>query len=108
MTRAEILSDIKRAEDEAKGMVIQAHEARNQKVNEARLQAREILRSAEEEAAQYYMSEISKAREEIKKKKEKIIDKGYQEAEDLKSKSKKNVPEATKFILADFESVANA
>ncbi len=31
MTRAEILSEIKRAEDEAKGLVAHAHEARNQK-----------------------------------------------------------------------------
>jgi len=108
MTRAEILSDIKKAEDEAKNMIIQAHEARNQKINEARSQARGVLKSAEEEAAQYYISEISKARDESRKEKEKIITKGYQEAEDIKSKAKNNIPKATKFILTEFESVANA
>ena len=108
MTRAEILSDIKQAEDEAKGMVIQAYEARNQKVNEAKSQAREILKSAEEEAAQYYTSEIIKAKDESKKEKEKIIKKGYQEAEEIKSNAKKNISKATIFISTEFERVANA
>lgn len=108
MTRAEILSDIKRAEDEAKGSVILAQEARNQKVNEAKLQAREILKSAEEEASKYYISEIGKAREESKKEKEKIIKKGYQEAEEIKTKAKKNISKATKFISSEFERIADA
>lgn len=108
MTRAEILSDIKRAEDEAKGMVIQSQEARNQKINEAKSEAREILKSAEEEASKYYISEIAKAREESRKEKEKFIKKGYQEAEEIKSKAKKNIPIATKFISTEFERAANA
>ena len=108
MTRAEILSDIKQAEDEAKGMVIQAHEGRNQKINEAKSKAMEILKSAEEEAAQYYTSEIIKTRDEIKKEKEKIIKKGYQEADEIKSKAKENLSKATKFIVTEFERMANA
>ena len=108
MTRAEILSDIKQAEDEAKGMVIQAHEVRNKKVNEAKSQAREILKSAEEEAAKYYISQINKAKNESKIEKEKLTKKGYQEAEEIKSKAKKNISNATKFILTEFERAVNA
>lgn len=108
MTRAEILSDIKQAEDEARSLVIQAHESRNKKVNEARSQARDILKSAEEEAAQYFISEISKAKGESKIEKEKLITKGYQEAEEIKTKARKNISYASKFILTEFESVANA
>ncbi|NJD52602.1 MAG: ATP synthase archaeal subunit H [Candidatus Methanoperedens sp.] len=108
MTRAEILSDIKQAEDEAKGMVIQAQEARSQKVNEARSEARKILKSAEEEASKYYMTEIGKAREESRKEKEKLIKKGYQEAEEIKLKAKKNIPKAANFIVTEFERAANA
>ncbi len=108
MTRAEILSEIKRAEDEAKGLVVLAHEARNKKINEGKLQAAEILKSAEEEAAKYYISEIGKAREESKIEKEKLIKKGYQEAEEIKAKAKKNISKATKFIVTEFERAANA
>ena len=108
MTKAEILSDIKQAEDEARTMVVRAHEDRNKKVNEAKSQAREILKSAEEEAAQYFVSEINKAKNESKIEKEKLTKKGYQEAEEIKSKARKNISYATKFILTEFESVANA
>lgn len=108
MTRAEILSEIKLAEDEAKGSVTQANAARNQKIIEAKEKAREILKSTEEEAAQYFTSEITRTKEEMKKEKEKIIKKGYQEAEEIKSKAKKNISNATKFILTEFERAANA
>ena len=40
--------------------------------------------------------------------KEKLIKKGYQEAEEIKSKAKKNIPKATKFISTEFERAANA
>ncbi|MDL5503482.1 MAG: ATP synthase archaeal subunit H, partial [Candidatus Methanoperedens sp.] len=83
-------------------------EARNRKVNEAKSEAREILRSAEEEASKYYITEIGKAREESRKEKEKLIKKGYQEAEVIKSKAKQNIPKATKFIVTEFERAANA
>lgn len=108
MTRAEILSEIKLAEDEAKGSVTRAIAAKNKNINEARAQARGILKSAEEEAAQYYLSEISKAKDQSKKEKETIITKGYQEAEEVKLKAKNNVEKATTFILNEFEKVANA
>ena len=69
MTKAEILSEIKLAEDEAKNSVNKANAARNQKIIEAKEKARDILKSAEEEAAQYFISEINKTKEEIRKKK---------------------------------------
>ncbi len=108
MTRAEILTEIKQAEDEARSLVVKANEVRNQKINEARTQAREILKAEEEEAARYYISEISKAKEQSKKEKEIIIQKGYKEAEEIKIKARKNIEKATAFILAEFERAANA
>ncbi len=108
MTRAEILSDIKQAEEEAKKLVLQANEARIQKINETKAESREIIKRAECEAQQYAESEMSKAREIIKQEKEKIIGKGALEAEDTKKKAKKNITKATKFILTEFERAVNA
>jgi V/A-type H+-transporting ATPase subunit G/H len=106
MTRAEILSEIKRAEDEAKNLVAQANEARNHKISEAKARSREILKRAEGEALQYEASEISKAREIIKEEREKFIKKGAEVAEEIKNKAKKNITKATKFILTEFERAA--
>jgi len=108
MTRAEILSEIKRAEEEAKKLVTQANEARDKKILEAKTQSREILKKAEEEALQYSAAEINKAREVIRIEKEKIISKGLEESENIKKKSRTNIPKANKFILTEFERVANA
>ncbi|MFZ3059937.1 MAG: ATP synthase archaeal subunit H [Candidatus Methanoperedens sp.] len=108
MTRAEILSDIRQAEEEAKKLVLQANEARNQKINEAKAKSREIIKKAEEETLEYAAAEINKAREVIKEEREKIVEKGVSEAEDIKKKANKNIPKATKFILTEFERAANA
>ena len=108
MTRAEILSEIKRAEEEAKKLVTQANEARDKKIIEAKAQSREIIKKSEEDAFQYSAAEINKARDVIKKEKEKIISKGLSDAEEIKKKSRKNIPNANKFILTEFERAANA
>ncbi len=108
MTRAEILSDIKQAEEEAKSSVIQANETRNRKISEAHAQAREIIKKAEEEARKSYESAISDARKKIKEEREKIVLAGIAEADESKNKAKKNVQKATKFILTEFERAADA
>ncbi len=108
MTRAEILSEIKRAEEDARAMVAEAIEAKNKKLSEAKVQAREIIRKAEEEAARLAESQVNEARKAIQEEKQKIIEKGNVEASAIKQKAKKNVTKATKFILTEFERAANA
>jgi len=108
MTRAEILSEIKKAEEDAKAMVAQAAEAKNKKISEAKVAAREITRKAEEDAAHLAESRINEARKHIQEEKGKIIEKGNLEASEIKQKAKKNVAKATKFILTEFERAADA
>ena len=55
-----------------------------------------------------YIRNQAKQEKRAKKEKEKLIKKGYQEAEDIKSKAKKNIAKANKFILTEFERAANA
>ena len=108
MTKAEILSEIKVAEEEAKSSVARATEAKNKKITEAQAQSRDIIRSAEEEAQKYADSEVSKAKALIKEEREKIIQKGKAEADGIKAKAKMNVVPATKFILTEFERAVDA
>ncbi len=108
MTRAEILLEIKRAEDEAKALVAQSSEIKIRKISEAQAQSREIIKNAEEETQKYAESEISEAKKYIKVDREKITAKGKEEAEGIKNKAKKNVKKATEFILTEFERAVNA
>ena len=108
MTKAEILSEIKVAEEEAKASVANAIDAKNKNISNAQAQLRDIIRGAEEEAQKYADSEISKAKALIKEDRENIIQKGMADAEAIKAKAKKNVPQATKFILTEFERAVDA
>ncbi len=108
MTRDEILSEIKKAENDAKTMVAAANEAKNRKMAEAGAQAREIIRNAEEEARKYAEAEISAARKKIKEEREKIIEKGIEEASQVKKKATNNVAKATNHILTEFERAVDA
>ncbi len=108
MTKIEILSEIKRAEDEVKTLVAGANEAKNKKMSEAQAQSREIIRKAGEEARKNAESEINAARKKIREEREKIIQKGVQEASEIKKKAKKNVAKATEYILTEFERTVDA
>ncbi len=108
MTRDEILSEIKKAENDAKTMVAASNESKNRKMAEAGAQAREIIRKAEEDARKYAESEISAARKKIKEEREKIIEKGIDEASQVKKKAKNNVANATNYILTEFERAVDA
>jgi len=108
MTKAEILSEIKVAEEEAKASVARAIEAKNKKISDAQAQSRDIIRNAEVEAQKYADSQVSKAKALIKEDREKIIQKGKTEADAIKAKAKNNVANATKFILTEFERAADA
>ena len=108
MTRAEILSEIKRAEEDAKNLVIQANEARNRRISGAKVQAREIVKGAEEEALRHAEQEMGRAKELICEEREKITAHGIGQAEEIKTKAEKNITKATKFILTEFERAVNA
>lgn len=108
MTRAEILSGIKQAEEEAMALVASANETKNKMISQAHAESKEILRRAEEEGLKYAESEINKARKKIDKEREKIIEKGAAQAEENKTNAEKNVAKATKFILTEFERAVNA
>jgi len=108
MTRAEILSEIKQAEEEAKAIVVKTNELKNKKISEASARSREIIREAEEEAQISADSEINESKKLIKGERENIVQKGASEALEMKNRAKKNVDKATEFILTEFERATDA
>lgn len=108
MTRVEILSEIKKAEDDAKTLVSRAVETKNQKVAEGKVLSKDSIIKAEEEALAYAESQLKAAREDIKKEKDQIVNNGKIQAQAAKEKASKNIGKAVKFMLSEFERVANA
>ncbi len=108
MTRAEILSEIKKAEEEAKATVVKANESKNKKISDASAQSREIIRKAEEDARSSADSEINEEKKVIKGEREKIVQKGVSDAIEIKNTAKKNIDKAVNFILTEFERATDA
>jgi len=73
MTKADILSQIKKAEEDTRTMISEANEAKAKKVLEAKNQSRELINEAKNESVVIADSKISQAKEEIKSKKEKVL-----------------------------------
>jgi V/A-type H+-transporting ATPase subunit G/H len=108
MTRAEILSRIKMAEEEAKATAAKANESKNKKISDATAQSREIIRKAEDDARSSAESEINEVKKVIKGEREKIVQKGVSDSIEIKNKAKKNIDKAVNYILTEFERATNA
>ena len=103
MANNEILSEIKKAEEDARNAVSGAAEDKNQKVAKARSDARLILEDGEEEAVKASQSALKSGEAEINAQRGEIIDAGLREAESVAVKSQSNIPKAVEFLLEEFE-----
>ena len=103
MTKADILSQIKKAEEDAGTLISEADEAKDKKIIEAKNLSRELINEAKKESAANAKQEISLANEKIKSKKEKMLKEGVTAAESIKSKANSNVAKATEYLMEQFE-----
>jgi V/A-type H+/Na+-transporting ATPase subunit G/H len=103
MTKANILSQIKKAEEDTRTMITEANEAKAKKVLEAKNRSRELINEAKNETAVIADSKISQVKEEIKSEKEKMLKEGITAAESIKSKANSNVAKATEYLVEQFE-----
>ena len=103
MTKADILSQIKKAEEDARTMVSEANEAKAKKVLEAKNQSRELINEAKNESAAIADQNISQAKVKIISEKEKMLKEGVVAAESIKSKANSNVAKATEYLVEQFE-----
>ncbi|HIH45290.1 MAG TPA: ATP synthase archaeal subunit H [Candidatus Methanoperedenaceae archaeon] len=108
MSKPEILSQIKKAEEYAREVVAQANENRNRRLSDAKAKARNITASAEEDIRKYRDETLASARELLRQDREAILEKGRKDAEAIKSKAQKNVGKAAEYLVSEFERVMHA
>jgi V/A-type H+-transporting ATPase subunit G/H len=103
MTKADILSQIKKVEEDSRTMISEAKEAKTVKVLDAKNQSRELINEAKNKSSAIADQKISQAKEKIISEKEKMLKEGIAAAESIKSKANSNVPKATEYLLEQFE-----
>ncbi|MBC2698809.1 MAG: ATP synthase archaeal subunit H [ANME-2 cluster archaeon] len=103
MTKADILSQIKKAEEDTRTMISEANEAKAKKILEAKNRSRELINEVKNESAAIADTKISHAKEKIKSEKEKMLKEGVVVAESIKSKANSNVAKATEYLVEQFE-----
>jgi vacuolar-type H+-ATPase subunit H len=101
--KAELLQQIKDAEERVRQMVKEAEERRKQLQAEGKRRAIEKTERSETQLREHLDSEMAAARAKIDKKKRAILDKGAAKAEDLAAAARKNIGSAKEFVLTEFE-----
>ncbi|MDF1556675.1 MAG: ATP synthase archaeal subunit H [ANME-2 cluster archaeon] len=108
MTKAEILSQIKKAEEDAESIISEANEAKAKKILEAKNQSRELLEKAQYDSQKTGEQKIAQAKKGIVSEKEKMLNEGSEMAKSIKSEAEKNIGKATASLVEQFERAINA
>lgn len=108
MTKAEILAQIKKAEDDAKSIIAEAKELKIKKIQESKNKARELIKSAETDSVKLSEQRIARAKQQFKSEKESLLKTGLAEAETIKSDASKNIKKTTDYLFEQFERAINA
>ncbi|HMK45591.1 MAG TPA: hypothetical protein VK436_03095 [Methanocella sp.] len=103
MSKAEILTQLKTAEEQAKMRREKANEAAKQTVTAARADASAIIESARSKAATEAQTKIDKAAAEIGAQSKSTRSAGENDAAALKASASKNVSTATDYLIKEFE-----
>ncbi|CAJ37174.1 hypothetical protein RCIX2024 [Methanocella arvoryzae MRE50] len=103
MSKAEILTQLKTAEEQARGRRAKAEEEARQTIANARKEASAILENARVKAAAEAQSKIDKAAAEISTESKAMRAEGEKSAAALKASAAKNVSAATDSLIKEFE-----
>ncbi|MCK4937230.1 MAG: ATP synthase archaeal subunit H [Methanosarcinales archaeon] len=108
MTKAEILSQIKKAEEDAESIISEANELKAKKIMEAKNQSRELLEKAQYDSQKTGEQKIIQSKKGIVSEKEKMLNEGSVLAKSIKSEAEKNIDTATASLVELFERAINA
>ncbi|MBW6517886.1 MAG: ATP synthase archaeal subunit H [ANME-2 cluster archaeon] len=108
MTKAEILSQIKKAEEDSESIISQANELKTKRIQDAKNQSRVLIENAQKDSQMIGEKKIAQAKTGIVSDKEKLLKEGFDIAESIKSKAKKNLPKATENLMEQFERAVHA
>ncbi|MDD2439163.1 MAG: ATP synthase archaeal subunit H [Methanosarcinaceae archaeon] len=103
MAKNEILSEIKKAEENAKNVIDEAIEAKNKRISDARAEARDILAQAEVDAHKAVQDRFKAGEAEILEERDKIVKDGEQEALAMSQSAQANIDKAVNYLLKEFE-----
>ena len=108
MGKAEILHEIKAAEEKVRTMTSEAEEKRKQLQAEGKRKAIERIDSAESELRTRLDNQMAEARARIELKKKSLLGEGDKRADKLASDARRNMGKAKEFVLAEFERAVDA
>ncbi|HWQ47356.1 MAG TPA: ATP synthase archaeal subunit H [Methanosarcina sp.] len=103
MAKNEILSEIKKAEENAKKMIDEAIETKNKRISDARAEAREILKQSEIDSHKAAQDSFKSGEEKVLVERDRIIKDGEQDALAMAQKAQANVDKAVDYLLKEFE-----
>lgn len=103
MASNELLSEIKKAEEDAKKAVTEALEKKNHLISESYKKARQIIEDGENEAIKAENEAMKLGELELEKEKNEIINKGLTQIDSLSIKSKSNISKAVNYLVEEFE-----
>ncbi len=108
MGKAEILVEIKKAEEQVRAMALGAEEKRKQLQAEGKRKALEIVDAGEAASRADEETKLAKARTDIAARRKVLLDQGGSNARLLASTARGKMDSAKEFVLAEFERAADA
>ena len=98
MAKNEILSEIKKAEENAKKMIDEAIEIKNKRISDARAEAREILKQAEVDSHKAAQDSFKSGEEKVLVERDRIVKDGEENALAMAQKAQANVDKAVNYL----------
>jgi vacuolar-type H+-ATPase subunit H len=108
MGKAEILIDIKKAEEKVRAMSLDAEDKRKQLQAEGKRRALAIMDAAEASIRAEGDAKLAKARAAIDARKKLIMGEGAKKAGALATEARQRMRNAKEFVLSEFERAADA
>ena len=108
MGKAEILIDIKKAEEKVRAMSLDAEGKRKQLQAEGKRKALVIMDTAEASMRAEGDAKFAKAKINIDARKKVILDEGTKKASALATEARQRMRGAKEFVLSEFERAADA
>jgi V/A-type H+-transporting ATPase subunit G/H len=108
MGKAEILVDIKKAEEKVRAMALDAEDRRKHLQAEGKRSALAITEDAEASMRTESDAKLAKAKADINARRTLILNEGTKKASSLATEARQRMGDAKEFVLSEFERAADA
>jgi vacuolar-type H+-ATPase subunit H len=108
MGKAEILIDIKKAEEKVRAMSLAAEEKRKQLQAEGKRGALVIMEAAEASTRAEGDAKIARAKADLSVRRKVVLDEGAKKADTLATEARQKMRNAKEYVLSEFERAADA